>query len=374
MDYHCIETNTPWLRRKFIALPWKIYEKNMNWVPPLKVEMRRKLNPRKNPFFQYGKASLFGVLDDNRELVGRGAAILNPVHNRLYRDKAGFFGWFECIDSAAAARTLMTGITGELKKNNCTHIIGPVNFTTNDESGMLIEGFETSPMIMTGYNPPYYPGLMEACGFEKVMDMLNYEWIFGHTYPEKFNRLIEKLTRNNEILLRPFDRKHFHREILTIREVYNSSFKDVWGFVPISAAEAEEMGRSFKLFSDDDLVLFAEYKGKTIGLCLSLPDVNEILKHLNGRLFPFGIFTFFMHRRRIRSVRVMVLCVMPEYRKTGAAALIIDHLHRVGTPHNYKRAELGVVMESNRRMRGLLDTLGFRTVKRYRLYQAKIKD
>ncbi len=372
MSFRCIEINSHSLLRKFIGFPWKIYEGDMNWVPPLKAEMQRKLDPRENPFFQYGNARLLGVLDDNHELAGRGAAIVNPVHNRLYRDKAGFFGWFECIDNIEAARTLMTGISAELKKNNCTHMIGPVNFTTNDESGFLVEGFETAPMIMTGYNPAYYPELMAACGFEKAMDMLNYEWKFGHAYPEKFNRLIKKLTQNNEIHIRSFDRKRLHEEILTIREVYNSSFQGVWGFVPISRAEAEEMGKGFKLFADDHLVLFAEYKGKPIGICLSLPDVNEILKKLNGRLFPFGVFTFFRQRRRIKCIRVMVLGVKPEYRKTGAAAVLINHLHRVVSAHNYERAELGVVMESNQRMRGLLDTLGFRVIKRYRIYRAQI--
>lgn len=373
MNYHIIEINTHWRLRKFIKLPWLIYKDNDYWTPPLNIDIRRRLNPRKNPFFRYGTVKLFAALNDKDQFVGRCAAIINPIHDELYHDKAGFFGMFECIDSIGAARALMGSVIEELQKNQCARVIGPVNFTTNDEAGILVEGFASSPMIMTPYNPPYYAALMEACGLEKAMDILNYEWQFNHSFPLRFERLTEKLSQHNQIHIRAINRKHMKEEILTIKEIYNSSFQDIWGFVPLSLAEAEEMGKFFRMFADDDLVLFAEYKGKPIGFCLTLPDVNEILKDLNGRLFPFGIFRFAMRRRQIRNGRVMVLGVLPAYRNLGTAIMLIQRLHQVGKARHYQVAELGVVMETNQNMRRLLDTLGFRATKRYRIYHAPIE-
>ncbi|MCX6578835.1 MAG: GNAT family N-acetyltransferase [Candidatus Aminicenantes bacterium] len=374
MDYRIIEVDSRRLVGKFIKFPRAIYRGNNHWVPPLTLDMRRRLHPLENPFFRYGSVKLFAALDEKEALVGRCAAIINPVHDELYHDKAGFFGMFECIDDIAAARALMGAVMDELRGNNRARVIGPVNFTTNDEAGILVEGFDSDPMIMTAYNPPYYAKLLEACGFEKAMDMLNYEWQFSHAYPDRFERIMETLSLHSEIHIRPLNRKRLKEEILAIREVYNASFQGVWGFVPITLAEAEEMGKVFRLFADDELVLFAEYKGKPVGFCLTLPDVNEILKELNGTFFPFGIFRFALRRRRIRNARVMVLGVLPAYRNLGTAAMLIHRLHRVGRARHYQKAELGVVMESNQRMRGLLDTLGFRANKRYRIYHAPIND
>ncbi len=374
MNYHTVEITTPSLVRKFIKLPWEIYKGDPNWVPPLKLEMRQKLNPQKNPFFKYGSVKLFGVENENRTLVARGAAILNPMHNRLYDDHTGFFGLFECIDDVKAAGILIKRIADELQRNRCTHVLGPVNFSTNEESGFLIEGFGHRPMIMTNYCPPYYQELMPACGLTTAMDMSSYEWHFEHVYPDKLDRVIRLLSRQDrgDVHIRALDRKRLDEEVRTIREIYNSSFPAVWGFVPISGPESEEMAKSFKLFSDDNLILFAETAGKPVGFCLCLPDINEILKDLNGKLLPFGLFKFLMRRRRIRSARVLVLGVIPAYRNLGTAALLIHRLHETGLARGYRRGELSMVMESNHRMRQLLEALGFRAIKRFRVYQAAL--
>jgi GNAT superfamily N-acetyltransferase len=358
--------------RRFIKFPWKIYRDYPNWVPPLFIEMRRKLNPRKNPFFEYGQVKLFGVWNESHEMVGRIAAIYNPVHRYIHQESTGFFGLFESINSVDVARRLFTTANEYLSKFGCTHLIGPVNFNTNDESGLLIEGYDERPMLMCNYSPPYYAQLLSACGFNKLMDLLSYGARWGHIFPQKYMDIFKKVSKRNEINVRPFNRNQFLKEITTIREIYNGSFIDVWGFVPLSTSEAEAMGKNFISFSDDELVWIAEYKNKPAGFILALPDVNEILKDMNGKLFPFGIFRFLSRRRSIRGVRVIVLCVHPMLRSKGIETLLIHKVHQRILSGGYKRAEFSIVNENNMRMRNILENFGFHLTKRYRIYRTPI--
>ena len=358
--------------RRFIKFPWNIYRDYPSWVPPLIVEMRHKLDPRKNPFFEYGQVKLFGVCNESHEMVGRIAAIFNPVHRYIYRESTGFFGLFECINSVDVARRLFTTAKVYLSKFGCTHLAGPVNFNTNGESGLLIDGYDESPTLMCNYSPPYYTQLLSACGFIKVMDLLGYEGRLGHVFPQKYLDVFKRVSEKNEINVRSFNRNQFSQEIATIREIYNGSFRDVWGFLPLSSSEAEAMGKNFISFSDDELVWIAEFKNKPAGLILALPDVNEILKDINGRLFPFGIFRFLLRRRHIRGVRVMVLCVLPPFRSMGVETLLIHRVHQRILSAGYQRAECSVVNENNIRMRNILENFGFRLTKRYRVYRAPI--
>lgn len=370
MEYHAIKINGHDDLQRFIKYPWKIYQHDPRWIPPLLSEARRLLDLKKNPFFEYGQVKLFGVCNSSRELVGRIAAVLNPAHQQLYDDAAGFFGLFECINQPEAARHLMQAAKDYLRKSHCRRIIGPVNFNTNEESGFLVEGHDTSPMILCNYCPPYYGELMSACGFEKAMDLLSYGALVSHRFPEKYGRVLQKISANVAITLRPFNRRQVAKDIATIREIYNASFTEVWGFVPLSVSEAKAMGKNFLAFSDDELVWIAEHNNKPVGVVLALPDVNEILLELNGRLFPFGIFKFLARRRRIRGVRVLVLCVLPAYRALGIEVLLIHQIHARMLAHGYQSAEFSVVMENNMKMRNLLAALGFQPVKRYRIYQA----
>jgi GNAT superfamily N-acetyltransferase len=372
VKYYTLEINSDRDLRKFIKLPWNIYRDYPKWIPPLIGEMQRKVNPGKNPFFEYGQVKFFGVFNEFHEMVGRIAAIFNPVHRYIYRESAGFFGLFECINSIDVARRLLTAVSKHLSKFGCTHLTGPVNFNTNDESGLLIEGHDESPMLMCNYSPPYYAQLLLACGFSKVMDLLSYGGKLGHVFPQKYLDVLNKVTAKNGIHVRNFNRNRFLQEIATIREIYNGSFKDVWGFVPLSSSEAEAMGKNFISFSDDELVWIAEYKNKPAGFILALPDVNEILKDLNGRLFPFGIVKFLLRRRQICGVRVIVLCVLPPFRSMGVETLLIHRVHQRILSGGYQRAEFSVVNENNIRMRNILETFGFHLTKRYRIYQARI--
>jgi GNAT superfamily N-acetyltransferase len=374
MKYRIIKVTTKRLLKQFINLPWKIYRDYPFWVPPLRAEIREKCDPGKNAFFEYGKIQFLGVVDKNHTMAARGTAILNPLHNSLYNDKTGFFGLFESIHDRDAVSCLWAGIVNELRKWGCDTVIGPVNFTTNDENGFLLKGVNKHPVFMTNYCPPYYHDFMQALGLEKAIDQLSYEWNFNHQFPREFISIVKKLNRNPHIRIRSFNRKKMDTELSGITALYNESFKGVWGFVPITHGETEEMARAFRLFADDNLVLFAEYRGTPIGFCLSLPDINELIKPLNGRLFPAGIFRFLFKKHTIKTARVIVLCVHPDYRASGAAVLLIHSLHQRGKEGGYKKAELSVIMENNKPMRDVLEKSGFTPVKVYRLYRQDISN
>ncbi len=359
---------------QFIKMPWSIYRDYPKWIPPLIVEMQRKLDPTRNPFFEYGQVRLFGAFNRDGEMIGRIAAIHNPLHREIHHDSAGFFGLFESIKSLEVVQKLFRAAADYLAGFQCTHMIGPVNFSANEESGLLVEGYDQTPMLLCDYSPPYYADLLRACGCQKIMDLLSYEGKLDHVFPRKYLDVVAKASARPGVHIRPFRRRQLAREIDTIREIYNSGFKDVWGFAPLSSAEAEAMGRSFVSFSDDELVWIAEYRNQPVGLILALPDVNEILKDLHGRLLPFGILKFLLRRRRIRSVRVMVLCVLPKFRSMGIETLLIHKVHERFIAGGYQRAEFSVVNENNRRMRNILEAFGFRLVKRYRIYQVPISD
>jgi len=374
MKFYTFEIKNGYDLKRFIKMPWRIYRDYPKWIPPLIGEMHRKLNPEKNPFFEYGQVKLFGVCNGESEMVGRIAVIYNPVHCEIHQESVGFFGLFESINSLEVSHELFRAASNYLSGFKCTHMVGPVNFSTNDESGLLIDGYDESPTLMSNYSPPYYTQLLSACGFNKVMDLLSYDGESSHVFPQKYLNVFNKVSEKNDINVRPFNRNQFLQEIATIRGIYNGSFIDVWGFVPLSSSEAEAMGKNFISFSDDELVWIAEFKNKPAGLILALPDVNEILKDINGRLFPLGIFKFLLLRRHIRGVRVIVLCVLPMFRSIGIEALLIHKVrHRILTG-GYQRAEFSVINENNIRMRNILENFGFKQVKRYRIYRAPIAE
>jgi len=356
---------------RFIRFPHRVYRGHPNWVPPLDVELRRKLDPRRNPFFEYGQAKLFQALDETGKPAGRIAAVHNPLHREVHGEPAGFFGLFECVDDAGAARVLFEATKGYLGGFGCRVVLGPVNFSTNDDSGMLVEGHDERPMILCNYSPPYYPDLLAACGFEKAVDLLAYRGIVSHAFPPKYEAVARRAEADGAIRLRPFDRRLLDRDSELIGRIYNESFRDVWGFVPLSGPEALALGRSFAAFSDDRLVWIAEHNGEPAGFILALPDINEVLKDMGGRLLSFGIFRLLV-RPRTRGIRVIALGVVPSRRRLGIETLLIRKVHEGMQAGGYREAEFSVVMENNRRMRNLLENVGFEPAKRYRIFRSPV--
>jgi len=346
---------------------------DLPWVSPLEREIRRKLNPADNAFLEYGEVTAFVACDDTGRPIGRVVAIINPWHEKMHGERAGFFGFFECIDDVATAMELFRSATEILMRAGCDRMIGPVNLTTNDESGFLLEGYDESPTFMCNYCLPYYHELMSACGFHKAIDTLSYLGWHGHTFPEKFYRILKRIEKETGIAIRRFNKKTAKADILTIANIYNRSFRETWGFVPISQEEAIQFGQSLIPIADFDLIWIASCKGEPAGAILGLPNINEILGNLNGRLFPLGILKLILNRKKIRGMRVAALGVVPEFRNRGIETILINKVReRVeGRPYGY--AEFSVVLENNLPMRNLLEKFGFTQSRRFRLYMKELR-
>ena len=372
MEYKLIKINSKRLTREFIHFPWKIYNNNPYWVPPLIIAVKERLDPRKNSFLKYGTIALFGVFDEAGNMAGRIASAYNPRHNLVSNRNDGFFGLFESIADIKVAELLISAVRKELGSFKVDTLIGPVTFTTNEETGLLIHGFESSPTFMTNYCQPYYSGLLEELGFMKAQDLFTYEWNLKHEFPDRFHRLVRILSDDKDITLRKIDRKNFEPEIQTVKYIYNNSFKDVWGFVPLDDNEVREMGKAFELFADFDLINFAFYKDQPVGFCMALPDINVAIKKLNGRLFPIGFLKFLYEKKKIKSIRLNVIAILPEHRTKGIAALLIHHVVNMAIQKGYQKGEMSVIMESNGKIIKLMETLGFEKVKQYRVYRLAI--
>ena len=357
---------------EFLALPRRIYSRDSPWVAPLLTEQRRKFNPTSNPFFKYGNVQLFVANNADEHPVGRIAAIFNPHHQEVHGQPAGFFGSFECTNDVTVARQLFDRVQEALSRQGCDEILGPVNLTTNDESGFLIEGYGERPTFMCNYCPGYYHELVRACGFEKAVDTLSFMAWHGHPFPDKYYRLIKRFEANPRLRIKRFDKKSAKDDILTIAGIYNESFHDTWGFVPMSDEEAMELGRGLVPIADPDLVWIAFCDDRPAGAILGFPDINEILAHLNGRLLPFGFLRFLFGQRRIQGMRVAALGVTPECRSLGIETLLIHKVHQRVHTRPYQRSEFSVVMENNHRMRNLLERFGFTCTRRYRLYRKRM--
>lgn len=362
-------------KMKFIRLPWEIYKNDAYWVPPLIFDVRNNLNPQKNPFFKHAEVDFF-LAEKDGKLVGRIAAIKNDAHNEFHKDKAGFFGFFETIDDEDVSDMLLDTACDWCRKKGFDTIIGPVNPSTNDECGLLIDGFDSSPVFLMTYNPKHYQNKIEDFGFEKAKDLYAYDIsstvINDPKVMTKLERMAELMKQRSKATLRKINMKDLLNEVRKIEEVYNSAWEDNWGFVPITTAEFDYLAASLKAVVDPELVMFAEVEGKPAGFSLSLPDFNQVLKKMNGRLLPFGIFKMLTGKKKINNLRVIIMGVKPEYQKRGIDSLFYLETIKAGNKGGYRGAEISWVLEDNMAMRMTAEKLGAVIYKTYRIYQKNL--
>ncbi|HUF13340.1 MAG TPA: GNAT family N-acetyltransferase [Longimicrobiales bacterium] len=352
--------------RAFLRLPWRIYRHDSHWVPPLLVEQRKLLNRRRHPFHRHADVEYF-LARRNERVVGRIAAIVNHRHVEFHGELVGFFGFFECEDDPAAARGLIGRAEDWLAARGMRTIRGPMSFSTNEECGLLIDGFDTPPMIMTTHNPAYYERLLEAAGLRKAKDLLAY-LLSDIRAPERLLRGVARMGERAGAIIRPIRMKELPREIERVREIYNSAWERNWGFVPMTGAEFDEMAKQMKQIIDPELCLIAEIDGEAVGFELSLPDFNQAIRHANGRLLPFGIFKLLWHARHIDQARVITLGVKPAYRRLGLDAMMTLRAYRRAVELGYRRSEASWILEDNLPTRRILERLGWSVYKTYRVY------
>jgi hypothetical protein len=357
--------------RRFVEFPYRLYRDDPDFVPPLRPDCRRLLSRRRNPFFEYGEAELFLARRDGR-VAGRIAAVHNPRHNALYGVRDGFFGQFECVDDPAVAVALFRAAERWLRERGLTSIAGPVNFTTSDECGLLVDGFDAPPRVLMPYNPPYYPALLEHCGLRKAKDL--WSWECGVEVDPRVLRIAGRAGERYGITMRSLDLRRFDADLARIRYVCDASMGNNWGYVPITDAELAAQGRALRKIVDPALVQFAEIGGEPVGLGLALPDLNQALPAARGRLtrfgLPVGLVRLALAARRVDRVRGVLLGVLPEYQGRGIEALIYARGLTAMRTRGYRGpVELGWTLEDNDPVNRAHAAIGARRTKTYRIYR-----
>ncbi|HEY9225090.1 MAG TPA: hypothetical protein VIP11_00500 [Gemmatimonadaceae bacterium] len=364
--------------RRFVDLPWKIYDPNDHpqWVPPLRIAVRDALDPR-NPFYKEADRRLFIALRDGVP-VGRIAAIENRAHNAFHDDRVGFFGFFECRRDPEAAASLFTAAETWLAARGLDTMRGPVNPSTNHECGLLVDGFDQHPMIMTTWNPRYYSELVESSGFTKAKDLLAY-FFPGQganviELPERYRALAERALRGRKLVFRDIDLKVFDAEVGRCWEIYNAAWEKNWGFVPMSHESFLHEAKVLKYIINPQFAFMAEVDGEPAGFMIIVPDLHHTFKAIgNGRLLPTGLFKLLRAKSRLRSGRVMILGAKAEYRNRGIFALFVHEIFRRGLAHNMTGAEASWVLEDNDKLNRPLQALGAKAYRRWRIYDRPIR-
>jgi GNAT superfamily N-acetyltransferase len=358
--------------KRFIRFPWKVYEGNPNWVPPLLSEVKFILGSE-NPFFEHAEAAYF-LAWKNGETAGRIAAIIDRNHTTIHNERAGFFGFFECIPDPAVAGELLDAASQWLKERGMDVMRGPMNPSTNDECGFLLEGADSPPMIMMTYTPPYYLDYMERCGLSKVKDLFAYLVIVNDVaVVQRLERLSQGVhKRVPGLTVRSADMKHFDRELAAVKDIYNSAWSKNWGFVPMTDAEIDSMAKRLKPLIVPELLILAEVDGKPAAFFMVVPDYNQVLCKLNGRLLPFGIFKFLWYSRRITDIRGITLGVKEEFRRKGIEGLLYLESFRAAKRRGYQRAEMSWILEDNVLVQKGCELMGGKLYKKYRIYEKRL--
>ena len=361
--------------RTFIDFPHDLYRDDDFYVPELFMAQRDLLNPDKHPFFQHGTMQLFLGYKDN-QLAGRVAAIFNGNHNDFNKANDGFFGFFDCINDQEVANALLSTAEQWLKGRGLSTMMGPVNPSTNEPCGLLVNGYDSSPMILMPYNKQYYKTLLEQYGLSKQVDLVAYA-LYDTDLGEKPVRLQEALTERlaaKGITIRPFDLKHnFKRELEQFGKVYNAAWDKNMGFVPMTKEEFNFMGKDMKMIADTDFCLAAEHNGEVVGIALCLPDINQVLKKMKrGRLFPTGVFKLLLGRKKINAMRILALGVLEPYRKMGIEACFYATIMKNGRKKGYKMAEASWMLEHNDLMNRAIEHMNGKQYKTYRIFEKQI--
>jgi GNAT superfamily N-acetyltransferase len=362
-------------RDAFIKFPWRIYANDPAWVPPLLLERKEFLDRKKHPFYEHGDAALFLAQRDG-EIVGRIMASDDPKYNALQQLNVGFFGMFEAIDDQEVANALFAAAGDWLRQLGRDTIIGPIDYSIFYLCGVLIEGFEFPPMILTAHNPPYYARLIERSGFGKEIDLYAW-WLANPTEAAKrLRRLAGALEKRREIRLRQGDLRHLAAEARKLLEIYHQAWADNWGFVQFTEKEFEHMTHELKPILMPDFVWVAEIKGAPVGFILCVPDINVALKKINGRLttfgLPIGLAKLLYHKSRIKTVRLVAMGVVPEHRRHGVAEMLVLRIIEEAMIKRGFAGEASLILENNRMMNRFLKAIGAEIYKTYRIFRRSL--
>jgi len=374
---------TPQERLAFIHFQWQVYKGDPYWVPPLISERVEFLDRERHPFHLHSEVDLFMARRDGKP-VGTIAAILNNRHNEFHGERIGFFGLFEVLQDPEAAQALLDTACDWARERGLTAVRGPTNFSTNEELGLLVDGWNGPPVIMMTYNPRYYADFFESAGFHKAMDLVAYMLELGQfgprgvNLPPKLLRVAAKVQERGGFTVRQIDMRRFDEDVDRFKRIYNSAWEKNWGFVPMTDAEIDHMAASLKQILDPDITVFAEKDGEPIGAMLPLPDVSQALIHAYPRPGVPEWWTMakllwhWKVRRRVDTMRGLAGGVLEGYRGRGVEALLFVKMAQAAIPR-YRRTEISWILENNIMMRRTAEMLGAKVYRTYRIYEKELE-
>ena len=362
-------------QRAFLNLEKHLYRNDPNWVPPIWQVRKELVGFKPHPFYDDAECRAFLVEVDGR-VTGRVVAIINHGHNRLYKEKRGFFGFYECKDHPEASRALLTEASRWLAEQGMTEVRGPVHPSLNYEVGLLVEGFDSPPTFMIPHNLPYYERLLTEFGFEKTQDLYSYRASVDmlDSLDPKLQFVIDEATKRFNVTCRPISKANFKKDVRVFLEIYNQSLQQTWGYVPMSVAEIDHQAKGLQFLIAPDLTSIAEIDGRPVGSGFGLLDFNPIIKKIGGKLFPFGWFHLLMGKKNLECVRIISTNVLPEYQKWGLGLVTLSRLTPEVLKHGIKVGEFSWVLESNSLSRGTIERGGATRSKIHRLYDRTLSD
>jgi len=363
-------------RARFAELPYRLYAKDLNFVPPLRVEARGRIDGIKtNPWFEHGRAKLW-MVERNGEVVGRISAQVDQLVILHMGAGTGHWGMFECIDDEAVADLLIGTAEAWLRAEGMTRAQGPFSLSIWDEPGLLVEGFDQPPTVMMGHHLPYYQRLIEARGYHGIKDLHTWGLRIDRPFPEIVQRIVAASERNTRLVTRKVDKKRFAEEAALILDILNDAWSTNWGFVPLTPAEISHVGKKLKPIVFEDLIRIAEYDGVAVGFMISLPDINELTRDLGGSLFPFGWVKLLWRLRKpqVKTIRVPLMGIRKSLQGHRIASLMafqmIEYIRREAIEHyGASEGEIGWILENNGPMRSIADAIESKVTRTYRVYE-----
>jgi GNAT superfamily N-acetyltransferase len=361
----------------FIRVPHDVFRDDPHWVAPLDIERREHLDPARNPYFRHAEAQLFVAHRAGRP-VGRISAQLDRLRLERHRDATGQFGFFDVPDDRAVSAAHIGAAAAWLRARGLQRMQGPFSFSINDETGLLVDGFDTPPCMMMGHARPYMAAHLEAAGFAKVKDVLAYDYDARKPLPRAMQAMADKVKAAPDIALRALDKKHLERDLAIVMDIFNDAWSDNWGFVPFTTEEVNQLGKNLKMLVSDGYIAIAEYRSQPVAMAVTLPDINGWLADLGGRLLPFGWakLAWRLLLTAPKAVRMPLMGVRKAYHGTAlgsALALgVIERIRRYHLDRGTARAELSWILEDNRDMRRIIEGLGAQPYKTYRIYEMTI--
>ncbi len=358
--------------KKFIKFPFSLYKNDPYWVPPLLSDQLKFLNKEKGVFFEFGRAEYFLAWRDG-EIVGRISAHISGQYEKYHDHETGFFGFFECINDQQVADALLDNASAWLAEQGKSKMVGPISFTLYDMCAMLYEGFDSMPVIMLSYNPPYYNDLVQGNGMSKAIDWYAFMVNADVEIKPSFYKIRDRVIKQNNIRLENLSIKELDDAILKVGKIFNYAWMENWGHVPLTDAQLHYMAGELKYVAVEELSYFAYVGDECVGFALTLKDANPAIQKANGRLLPFGIFKMLNEMKRIKNLRTIAMGVLPEYRHRGLEIVFYLNSIEQGRKMGFPQSECSIIVETNKRMIGSLEDLDAKRYKTYRFYEKNVK-